>query len=392
MKRLLSYFASALLVLSTGVEGRDVVIGYVPTWRDKVVDPATFNFDILTHLNRAFLRPNDDGTLKIEDNYFNPAFEQAARQHGVKLLMSVGGEAKNPDRWLALAREPAHVQKFLDTLDELFRDHQYDGVDIDWEPPPRSPEEGQVYLALLKSIRQRFPGKLLTVALSPKNYAVKYLPLPEVMATIDYFNAMAYDFSGPWTGTATFSSNLNVNDAAHTQTSTAELIANLINTHNVPPGKLVVGMTFWAYRFRVDHLGDSFPKRVKGMADFIDYGQVEDLQTTGRYTLHRDDVADAAYLTRNDGGCVITFDDPQSIRDKTAFAQKMGCAGVMMWNAGADTSAGATPLLDAIAKQFDRPTMTPQMASNEDARRTRGIAIDNEWVAAPPTTAPATQP
>ena len=392
-----------------------VVMGYVPTWRDSIADPAEINFGAFTHLNRAFLRVQDDGSLKIEDNFFNAAFEQAARAHGVKLLMSVGGEARDPKRWLSLAGSPEHVQKFLDTLDVLFREHQYDGVDIDWEPPPRSAVEGQQYLALLKAIRERFPNKLLTIALSPKAYALKYLPIADVMATVDYFNAMAYDFSGPWTGVATFASNLHADPAANQPTGTDDLMTALVNTYHVPPEKVVMGMTMWGYRFRVDQLGAAFAKHQKDVADNIDFPQIQDLLRTGRYTLRRSDVADAAYLVRNDGGCVITFDDPQAIRDKCAFAQKQGFAGVMMWHVNADSGAGKTPLLDAVAESFGRPTAVSQKllqdetarfnqaepnsespadleALNAKLRLTRAIAEDDRWIASAPATQPATQP
>ena len=36
-------------------------------------------------------------------------------------------------------------------------------------------------------------------------------------------------------------------------------IRNLIGNHHLPPAKLLMGMTFWGYRFRADHLGGTFP-------------------------------------------------------------------------------------------------------------------------------------
>ena len=215
-----------------------VVIGYVPAWRDRVADPSTFNYSVFTHLNRAFLRPHEDGTLITEPGFFNDALERGARAHGVKLLMSIGGESHNPQRWISLAGNPAHLKTFLDAIGDFYRDHQYDGVDIDWEPPPQTDADGQLYLSLLKALRQRFPDKLLTIALSPNNYGVRHLPLKEVLDTIDYFNAMTYDYSGPWTGIATFSANLYADESgASTHVSVSDALHNLFVNHQVPPRK-----------------------------------------------------------------------------------------------------------------------------------------------------------
>ena len=392
-----------------------VVIGYVPAWRDRIADPATFNYAAFTHLNRSFLRPQDDGSLVQEPGFFSESFEQGARKHGVKLLMSIGGESQNPKRWLSIASNPDHLQKFLDSIADLYRDHQYDGVDIDWEPPPQTDAHGQLYLSLLKAVRQRFPDKLLTVALSPNEYGVRHLPLKDVIDTIDYFNAMTYDYSGPWTGIATFAANLYPDTAgANTRISMSEALTHLIEKHQVPASKIVAGLTFWGYRFRVNQLGDTFTKNSKGVADNIEYARVMDLFSTGLYTLHHDAIADASYLMRNDGGCVVTFDDPQSIRDKCAFAKKLGCAGVMMWHAGADYASGTSPLLDAVAQEFGLPTSMSQQAMveettllnhaplpstepadvqtlNDQLRAARGLSDDAHWMATtmPTTTATA---
>lgn len=390
-----------------------VVLGYVPTWRDKMSAPKDYNFGAFSHLCRAFLRPQADGTFVTEPNYFDPAFEKAARANGVKLLMSIGGESKSPGRWLAIAHDEKVLARFVDEIGKLYDAHQYDGVDIDWEPPPANAADGRAYLGLLKAIRARFPDKLLTVALSPKNYANQHLPLAEVVDTIDFYNAMAYDFSGPWTGVATFASNLDANKAAGTQVSTRQVMTELVARHKVPPKKIVMGMTFWGNRFRVAKLGDAFPKNTPGAADFLEYGRVVDLLGTGRYTARRDDVSGSMYAVRNGGGTVMTWDDPQSIRAKSQFAKDQGFAGVMMWCTYADATAGTTPLLDAMAgpwgaKAKASPALLEQETAllgnapvkgkspdqvrslNEKLRRDRGIADDDKWMAGTPVV--ATQP
>ncbi len=75
--------------------------------------PECYNFDAITHLARAFLVPHPDGTIEMPDGYFNKTMESLARKHGVKLLMSLGGEASNADNWLSIARHPKLFPEFL---------------------------------------------------------------------------------------------------------------------------------------------------------------------------------------------------------------------------------------------------------------------------------------
>ncbi len=359
-----------------------VVFGYVPAWRDAIADPRDFNYDAYTHLARAFLRPRPDGTLLVAPNYFNGDLERAAHDHGVKLLMSIGGEGGKLDAWLATARDPQHVAVLLDTLADLYAAHPaYDGVDVDWEPAPATDATGRAYADLLGAIRRRFPGKLLTIAIPSKDYAVAHVPIADVVAAVDLINVMAYDYSGPWTGLASFGANLHPDPAgpARTPFSVDQGLSNLIEHRHFPPAKLVLGMTFWGYRFRVDHVGDAFPRHGKGFADNVEYPRVLDLQAAGRFVAARDDTADASYLTRTGGGStIVTYDDPQSIRDKCDAALRLGCAGVMIWHAGADLAAGRTPLLDAIGARFGVPASAgPSLAAlRRELARLRGKPVD----------------
>ncbi len=383
-RRLLAAVLTACWVAPAAAVARPdhVVLGYVPFWRDAIADPADIDFDAFTHLARAFLRPRPDGTLTVDSGYFDPAFESAAHAHGVKLLMSIGGQSETPDVWLALARNPAHVAKFLDTLAGLYAAHPaYDGADVDWEPSPANDADGRTYAALLHAIRTRFPGKLLTVAIPSKDYAVAHLPIAAVVADLDLIGVMAYDYAGPWTGQATFGANLHPDPAppARTPFSVDQGMANLINHRHFPPQKLLLGMTFWGYRFRAAGLGGTFPAHGTGFADFVEYPRVLDLIDTGRFAAARDDTADAADLTRTGGGAVVTYDDPAAIRDKCKTAVRLGCGGVMIWHVGADLAGGRTPLLDVVDESFGVPVPPASVAAlRAEVARLRGKPVGDD--------------
>jgi chitinase len=344
-----------------------VVLGYSAAWFDKTCPPQAYNYDGLTHLARSFLVPHADGSLDVPAEFFNAGMEATARAHGVKLLMSIGGEADNADHWLSLARHPQYLQRFVDRLDQLMLEHHYDGIDIDWEPSALNDADGLAYTTLLKALRARFPKAVLTTALNAGDYWISHHSWTDVCDSVDYVNVMVYIYSGAWGGRAAYASNLFPPGAypPEPQYSVDEGMRNLIDHHHVPPAKLLMGVTFWGSQFRVDHVGDSFPKNQPGYSSNVTYGQTMDLLSTGRYRRNWDERAAMPYAERITGGSVICYEDERSISMKCEHARKLGCAGVMIWHVGADAYGRHAPLMDAIAESFGA---TPQPLPAEALR------------------------
>ena len=164
MQKVILLLAMICAALSAGpvfAKPNRVVLGYSATWRNANSPAECYNFDALTHLARAFLVPHPDGTVEVPQGYFNTTMETQARQHGVKLLMSLGGEASNADNWLSIARRPEYLQKFCGDIQKLLVDHGYDGIDIDWEPSATTTEDGLTYTSFLKTLRTAFPTESL---------------------------------------------------------------------------------------------------------------------------------------------------------------------------------------------------------------------------------------
>jgi chitinase len=337
------------------------VLGYSATWRDGESPADCYDFDSLTHLARAFLVPHPDGKVEVPAGYFNPTVESMARQHGVKLLMSIGGEASNADNWLSIARHPEYFQRFCDDLAKLLADHGYDGIDIDWEPSATTTEDGLAFTSFLANLRARFPRQIITTALGASEYWIGHFNWKEITDNVDYVNVMTYDYSGGWGGRAAFCSNLFPAGvySPEPMLSVDEGMTNLIDNHKVPPGKLLMGMTFWPSRFSVDHIGDRFPVNGAGWSMNITYADAMCLLDSGKYTDHWDEKAAAPYLERTGGGSVVAYESPRSISRKCEYAAKIGCAGVMIWHVGADLYGDRTPLMDAVAKSCAAPPQNP---------------------------------
>jgi chitinase len=356
MQKLIAPLVSVLLFafLAFPAQARPdrIVLGYSATWRDPYSPAECYNYDAITHLARAFLIPHPDGKIEVPDGYFNATMESLARKHGVKLLMSIGGEASNADNWLSIARHQKYFQNFCENLDKLLAGHGYDGIDIDWEPSAVTTEDGLSFVSFLKGLRARYPDRIITTALGASEYWVGHFSWKDVADNVDYVNVMTYDYSGGWGGRAAYASNLFPAGAYSPlpTLSVDEGMKNLIENHKVSPAKLLMGMTFWPSRFSVDHIGDHFPVNGPGYSMNITYAQAMDLLRTGNYADFWDEKAAMPYMERTAGGSVVCYESPKSVARKCEYAAKLGCAGVMIWHLGADVDGENAPLMDAVAE------------------------------------------
>ena len=143
-----------------------------------------------------------------------------------------------------------------------------------------------------------------------------------------------------------------------------------------------MGMTFWGYRFRADHIGDTFPASKPGYFDGLSLGEIDGLIGTGHYLAKWDARAANPYLERSGGGSVVCYENAESIRRKCEYARAAGCGGVMVWHVGADVCGRQAPLMDALAQScggtaavLGRDAMESQVATLRQAAHAAGPAV-----------------
>ncbi len=202
------------------------VVGYVT---DAGV-PETLQFDKLTHINYAFLLPSADGNLQALNSPWKlQRLVELAHEHGVKVLISVGGWGLDAE-FEALASRSESRTVFVNGLVGIVDQYQLDGVDIDWEYPDAG-QSASNFLDLMREIRKALPaGKLLTaavVALGSHGSGI----LSSSFEIMDFVNIMAYDGEG-----ANHSSMEYARQALH----------YWITERGLPKEKAVLGVPFYA--------------------------------------------------------------------------------------------------------------------------------------------------
>jgi chitinase len=340
-----------------------VIIAYVFPRNEPIV-PAEIAASKLTHINYAFADVRDgrvvEGFGRDAENF--KLLAELRRQHPhLRILISVGGWTwSNNFSDAALTAESR--RRFTESAIGFLRRHDLDGIDIDWEYPGlrgnnnvHRPEDRENFTAMMSELRQALDAEgraknrryLLTFAAGASPDFIAHTEMDKVQASVDFVNLMTYDFrtSDPIAG---HHANLYLNPADTKQRSVDSAVREFIAA-GVPPAKLVVGVPFYG-RAWADIKGEGTGPYQPGSrpAERIEtkYGSMSAaLVDRGGFVRMWDSQAQAPYLWNKDTRTFISYDDPESMRLKSAYIRDHGLAGVMFWEYYGDTTG---VLLDTL--------------------------------------------
>lgn len=118
-------------------------IGYFESWNTKhscdTVSPDQIDPTPWTHLSYAFALISDDNTIKQMNSYdleYYRTFNALKLQkQGLKTFISIGGWDAGGAIWSTMCASRDSRQTFIDSAITFMRDHDFDGIDLDWEYP-----------------------------------------------------------------------------------------------------------------------------------------------------------------------------------------------------------------------------------------------------------------
>ena len=332
-----------------------------PNWAiyDRKYKPSDVPVKQLTHILYAFANINpDDGSVVLTDawsdeqiRYDGDADVQGKPLYGnlnqflrlkrenrhLKLLLSIGGWSYSGN--FRGMTDGGKRQRFAESAVKLLADYGFDGLDIDWEYP-ESPREAQAYVDLLRETRAKLDeyakrvgqdrsSFLLTIAApcAPGKYEV--LNIREMDQYLDFWNLMAYDFSGSWDSAANHQANLHGGELC------VEACVRYYKKNGAPPHKLVLGVPLYGRGFDgAQGVGSAYRGTSKGKWEggVYDY---KDLPLQGAEE-HLDSKRGAGYSFDKSQGQFITYESPASADVKADFIRKEGLRGAMFWELSGD--------------------------------------------------------
>ncbi len=272
------------------------VIGYLPSWEG---DVSSIQYTKLTHINYAFLTPQNNGALDPLDNLSKfTSLVSTAHSHSVKVMISVGGGGGG-DAFHSIVANSGYRTTFVNNMVNFVNQYGIDGVDVDWEFPSAGTEANNFYTMMQQlATAMHNNGKLCTIAAiaNSASYVVDGL-----FTTLDWINIMDYDD----------------NNFQHSTYQSAVNSLSYWRGRGLPAAKAILGVPFYGRDNRYDYLTVNYNV-------ILQQGGSPNSDTFGN----------------------IGYNGIPTIQSKTNLAFDQG-GGMMIWELAGD-GTGSNSLLSAI--------------------------------------------
>ncbi|KAF8210281.1 glycoside hydrolase [Mycena galopus ATCC 62051] len=336
-------------------------VGYFVNWGiyGRKFPPSLIPHD-LTHILYAFANLKaDTGEVFLSDDWadkdihypgdswndsgdnlygnFKAIYNLKKQHRHLKVLLSIGGWTYSP-QFHPVVVSPALRAKFVHSSIKLLEDFGLDGLDVDYEYPSDHAQAAG-YTELLRELRHgldehaRAKGAdyrfLLTIAApcGPDHY--RKLNVKEMDKYLDFWNLMAYDFSGSWDTIANHQANV-FGEPISVSTS-----VHWYHSQGVERSKLVVGMPLYGRSFmNTEGPGKPFSGIGQGSWEqgVYDYRA---LPLPGAHVF-RDEQAVASWTYDYQKKEMISFDTEEVARWKAEWIRKEALGGAMFWELSGD--------------------------------------------------------
>lgn len=354
-----------------------VVVCYWGTWanyrpKDGKFTPEDIDPSLCTHLIYSFAgldAENDsikplDPWMDLEEGYGLQGYRKAtdlkyAYPH-LKVTIAIGGWNEGSKKYSEMAADSTRRKKFVESVIKFCQEHNFDGLDLDWEYPGKrggSPDDKSNFIELIRDLKAAFRPKqlLLTAAIGAAAPTIDIAyDIPSMYKYLDYVHVMCYDYHGKWDRKTGHNAPLyqRPNEKGQDVFLNVEYTLEYLMEKGALPEKTVLGVPLYGRAFSLMNPHDhkmgarakttSFQGPYTREDGFLGYNEICEMLTdtddTESWTVVWEDSHKAPYMHK--GLKWVSYDDQESIRLKTGFAYKNNLAGVMSWSIDTDDFRG----------------------------------------------------
>ncbi|KAD3067986.1 hypothetical protein E3N88_35866 [Mikania micrantha] len=285
--------------------------GYWPSWAQTSFPPANINTSYFTHVYYAFLSPDPntfelqiDATTASALNSFNTILHQ--KNPPVKTLFSVGGGSAGSQIFSNIASRLESRARFITSVIEFIEEHDFDGVDMDWEFPVTQTDMDNFGLLLDRRVES-------------------------INNNLDWINAMCYDYHGSWdvSATGTLAALYDPNG----DVSTSDGLQSWIDA-GIQPEKLIMGLPLYGRTWKLKNpavhgIGAPAVGLGPGNDGAMLYSEVQTFNAKNKATVVFDKPTVSYYSFS--GTSWIGYDDVASVKQKIQYAKSIDIGGYFFW-------------------------------------------------------------
>ena len=287
-----------------------------------------------------------------------------------------------------MAKSIAHQDAFFESVVTFLFQHNFDGVDIDWEYPVAddrggTPADYDNLATMLQRFRERLnrSGKkfglsitlvrlslllptlpisfclLINLPTQPASYwYLRGFDIVNIEPHIDFFNMMTYDIHGTWDSSV---KSIGPYAFAHTNMTEIDQALELLWRNNINPERVNLGLGFYGRSFTMKDAsclsaGCEFTDGAQGgactgTAGVLSAAEIVKIIEAGA-TVTFDPVAAVKIVTWG-GNQWVSWDDAQTLKIKQDFANRRCLGGTFVWAVDLDDGT----LINALGSNMGRP-------------------------------------
>ncbi|XP_050715987.1 chitinase-3-like protein 1 isoform X2 [Eriocheir sinensis] len=403
---------SLLAALASLAVAEGVMVCYYASWAvyrtgDGKFDVEDIDPAICTHLIFAFagLGPNND-TIKVLDPWNelcggggNCAFDRftglkrlkGKRKRDLVTLLAVGGWGENSEKYSTMAANPAKRSSFVSSAIALLKNHDFDGLDFDWEYPTKrggNPEDKANYVLLLSELKNALHanGMMLSAAVSAGKYTIDpAYDVPGMAQHLDLVNVMTYDLHGAWELQTHHHSGLyaHPNDTDGGAMLNQDFAISYWISKGMPANKIAIGVPMYGRCWTLSGSSTGYyapanqpgaPGPYTNSPGFQGYNEIcEAIMNEGWTVAIEPGMKEPYVYSLAHDRIWCSYEDGNSVKIKAQYAAAHGLAGMMVWGIEMDDFLGKCGrvfnLIKTMRETYAGPNIRPPSSRSRANRK-----------------------
>jgi len=371
--RLLGALLLATVACSALAGSGKVVTCYYESWSVYHTGKGKFDVDQIdphtcTHLVYAFAGMDEDFNLTpndpwrdLCDNYgmcgYNKFTALKQKNPDLVVTLSVGGYSFGSQKFSAMVSDAQHRATFIASALGLLKEHNFDGLDVDWEFPTErggNPDDAKNFVILMQELGEALHKEnLIVTATTGAGQSVidqAYDDIPALAEAVDFIQVMTFAYH-----TATEMQTNHPSMLYAYPGQQANLNANFSMKYweekGAPANKLVMGAPLYGACWTLKNIdkhgmfadvsGPSMAGPYLAAKGQIAYAGMCNINTEDKWSGEQDPHMNEPYAYNpHYGNAWCGYEDAASLAVKAKYVKDNGYAGMFVWAIDQDDTYG----------------------------------------------------